>query len=587
MNHPLHAINTPNITQWPLVVLVFSTLICLAVSIFFLRMHISIVFQNLYYFPILIACIFYSRKGFIFSIILSLTYFILILLHSRDPEVLLQAFVRVCIFILIAWVTSFLSQMIKQAGEKLREKEALFRGIFDTMPSGSAIFQVANQGETDSDYLIKDMNKAALRYENKQKSEVIGRSLAEVNPVAYDDTIVSKLQEVWRSEEIISYPSKIVSGDNILSYYENSHFKLSSGEIVSIYTDVTEKKVIEEELKESEEKFRLAMETTSDGLWDWNMNTGEVYYSPAFAAIIGETHMDPRFESWESRIHPDDRERALASLKAHIQRKTDRWRVDIRIATSDGTWKWVLNRGSVVSWDDDGKPVRMIGTITDISEQKHIEEIIRTERDRAEQYLNIAEVIIVAISREGTVVLINRKGADMLKAPADKIIGLNWFDTFIPPELRNSVKDTFNAIIEGTGDEYSFHENEIIARDGRRIRVSWVNTLIKTPSGQIIGTLSSGEDLTLKTELEQEKTRLLDQIQQNLAQMAYLNDNIRNPLSLIMALSDLHYEEETSKRIHEQVEIIDDSITNLDQRWAESEKVLDFIRKHYQITPKR
>jgi PAS domain S-box-containing protein len=587
MNHPFCEINTPNIKNWPFVALVVSTLTCLAVSIYFLQIHTSIVFQNLYYFPILISCVFYGRKGLIFSIILSFIYFFLIAIYYQDNEVLFQAFVRICIFILIAWVTSFLSQVIKETGEKLKEKEVLFRGIFDTMPSGSVIYQITNRGESDFDYIIEDMNRTALRYENKQRSEVIGRTLAEVKTAIYDDTLIPRLGEVWKTEEAISYPTKIISGDNNLTYYENSHFKLPSGEIVSIYTDVTGKKLIEEELRKSEEKFRLAMEATSDGLWDWNMQTGEVYYSPGFAAIIGETHIDPRFESWESRMHPDDREKALALLEDHKTGNIDRWRMEMRLLTSDESWKWVLNRGSVVARDDLEKPARMIGIITDISDQKRIEDIIRTERDRAEQYLNIAEVIIVALSRNGTVVLINRKGAEMLGAPADDIVGLNWFDNFIPPKLKITMHDTFNTFIEGTIDVYSSHENEIITLDGRRILVSWVNTLIKTPAGQIIGTLSSGEDLTLKRDLEQEKTRLLDQIQQNLAQMAYLNDNIRNPLSIIMVLSDIHYEEATSQQIQEQVEIIDDCITKLDKRWSESEKVLNFIRKHYQITPKQ
>ncbi len=68
--------------------------------------------------------------------------------------------------------------------------------------------------------------------------------------------------------------------------------------------------------------------------------------------------------------------------------------------------------------------------------------------------------------------------------------------------------------------------------------------------------------------------------------MAYLNDNIRNPLTIIMALSEIHFDGEAGKKIQEQIEIIDDSISQLDTRWSESEKVLDFIRKHYQITPK-
>ena len=347
------------------------------------------------------------------------------------------------------------------------------------------------------------------------------------------------------------------------------------------------KKLIEEELRESEEKYRLAMEATSDGLWDWNILTGEVYYSSSFTTILGETYIEPRLESWESRLHPDDKERALHSLKEHIEGKTKRWWSESRLRTSSGEWKWVLERGSVVFRDERGNPLRMIGIITDISEQKRIEEIIRNERDRAEQYLNIAEVIIVALARDGTVALINRKGANVLGITVNEIIGQNWFESFIPPEQRDTVKNDFYSSMDGKTDLYSSQENELLTKDGRTLTISWINTLIKTSSGQIIGTLSSGEDLTRQKELEQEKLHLIDQIHRNMAQMAYLNDNIRNPLTIIMALTDNLCEQDATRLIHNQIEVINNSITKLDQQWYESEKVLNYLRKHYQISPKK
>ena len=436
------------------------------------------------------------------------------------------------------------------------------------------------------DYHIKDINTTALKYENKQKSEVVGRTLADINTVIHNNNPVSQLQEVPEGTKPVTYQAEVETVDGLKRWYDTSLFRLSSGEVVSIYTDITEKRLIEEELKASEETFRLAMEATSDGLWDWNMQTGVVYYSPAFAKILEEEHIEPVFDSWEKRIHPEDRERILASLHEHVLGKSNKWRVECRLLTSTGSWKWVMDRGSVVAWDEAGTPTRMIGSIVDISEQKRIEEIITIERDRAEQYLNIAEVMIIVLSRDGTIVLINRKGAEMLGAPVDDIIGLNWFDTFIPDDMVMSTKEVLHNIIHSTSDLYFSNENEVITMENKRITVSWVNTLIRTPEGQILGTLSSGEDLTNKKKLEEEKNQLLDQIQRNLAQMAYLNDNIRNPLSIIISLADIYLTEDKSQAVQKQVDVISDSITRLDQRWSESEKVLNYIRKYYQISPK-
>nr|WP_319538780.1 PAS domain S-box protein [uncultured Methanospirillum sp.] len=424
--------------------------------------------------------------------------------------VLLQALVRVFIFILIAAVITILSQMNKEGQEQLQKKEALFRGVFDTMPSGSAIYGVTAAGASDADYLIKDINSTALGYEQREKSDVIGRTLTDDHLVIHDSNLVPRLLETQKSTRPVSYQAEVRRGDGTVGYYDTCLFRLPIGEVVSIYTDVTDKRLMEEELKASEEKFRLAMEATSDGLWDWNMLTGVVYFSPAFASILDEDHIEPVYESWESRIHPADKERTLASLNEHISGKTSHWRIETRLKRSDESWKWVMDRGSVVAWDETGRPARMIGSIVDISEQKRIEEVIRIERDRAEQYLNIAEVMIVALSHDGTVVLINRKGAEMLGGSVDDIIGQDWFDSFVPPDMRESVRETFISLMDGADEMYSSSENEIITRGGKRILISWVNTIIKTPVGQIIGTLSSGEDLTMRKELEKETTSLLD-----------------------------------------------------------------------------
>lgn len=586
MSHRDISLGSLDFRQWPFVALVLSTLLCLGVSIYFLTMGITIVFQNLYYFPILIACTFYQKKGFVFSVILSLIYFSLIAYFSDNVTILFLALVRVLIFIVIALVITFLSQKNKENSEILLEKESLFRGVFDTMPSGSAIYTVTGDGKDNADYRIKDFNSTALRYEKKEKCDVIGRTLADLGSAIYTTDLVSRLEAVHKGTKPVIYQAEIETPGGHTRYYDISLFRLPSREVVSIYTDVTDKKLMEEELRASEETFRLAMEATSDGLWDWNMQTGVVYYSPAFAKILEEEHIESVFDSWETRIHPDDRERVLSSLQEHISGSNSRWRVETRLKTSSGSWKWVMDRGSVVSWDESGNPTRMIGSIVDISEQKRIEEVIRIERDRAEQYLNIAEVMIIILSRDGTIVLINRKGAEMLGASVDDIIGLNWFETFIPAEMVESTKEVFQSIIHSANDLYFSNENQIITWDNKKITVSWVNTLIRTPDGQILGTLSSGEDLTNKKKLEEEKNQLLDQIQRNLAQMAFLNDNIRNPLSIIISLADIYLSEDKSQVVQSQVDIISDSITKLDQRWSESEKVLNYIRKYYLISPK-
>ena len=127
-------------------------------------------------------------------------------------------------------------------------------------------------------------------------------------------------------------------------------------------------------LRDSEEKYRLAMNATSDGLWDFRVSTGEVYYSPGWNQILDEQEVTGEYKSWESRIHPMDKKRILATLGEHLKGATKQWEEEHRLKKSDGTWIWVLGRGKVVERNSAGEPLRMIGTMTEISQRKHAEE---------------------------------------------------------------------------------------------------------------------------------------------------------------------------------------------------------------------
>jgi PAS domain S-box-containing protein len=153
-----------------------------------------------------------------------------------------------------------------------------------------------------------------------------------------------------------------------------------------IALDITERKQMENALRESEERFRQAMEATSDGLWDWNVKTDEIYFSPAYARMLGYEpgYLSEHIESWKDRIHPDDRERAVRANEDCIENRIPRFEVEFRMRTKGDEWIWVLGRGRAASRDANGRALRMIGTHQDISERKRMEEELRASRERLE-----------------------------------------------------------------------------------------------------------------------------------------------------------------------------------------------------------
>lgn len=141
-------------------------------------------------------------------------------------------------------------------------------------------------------------------------------------------------------------------------------------------SDLTQRKQAEEQLKDSEERLQLALMSTDQGLFDLNVRTGEITVSDQYALMLGydpsgfrETH-----QTWIGRLHPDDKDRVSAYHRAYLHGDLKRYRVEFRLRTRAGTWKWILSVGKIVERDAEGNPVRMLGTHTDITEQRRLEE---------------------------------------------------------------------------------------------------------------------------------------------------------------------------------------------------------------------
>lgn len=153
--------------------------------------------------------------------------------------------------------------------------------------------------------------------------------------------------------------------------------------------------------------------------------------------------------------------------------------------------------------DDDIALLKMTGQIiTTALQRKEIRENLQCERDLAQQYLEVAEVIMVAIERDQTVSLINRKGCEILGWKHHDIVGKNWFDTLIPAGDRERTRQAFFTIMNGEIDPVRYFENRVLTKSGQEKIIAWHNTVLYDQEGAIRGTLSSGVDITEQKERE-------------------------------------------------------------------------------------
>ncbi len=147
----------------------------------------------------------------------------------------------------------------------------------------------------------------------------------------------------------------------------------ASGKItgfLGIAEDISERKLSEQALRNSEERFELAVAGSDDGLWDWNVTTNEVYYSHRFKQLLefDDDEFENEFSAFERRLHPADRAPTLEKIQAHL-RERDPYDVEYRLLTKSGDYRWFRARGQAI-WDDEGRAIRMAGSLTDLTKRK-------------------------------------------------------------------------------------------------------------------------------------------------------------------------------------------------------------------------
>lgn len=275
----------------------------------------------------------------------------------------------------------------KQLEEEIRKSEEKFRTFADftynweywTGPDGDYVYispscerltgYHAEEFMADPDLLTSIIHADDRVYFRNH----LGGSLGTFSEFHYDFRILTKNgEERWIAHS--SQPVYDAKGRNLGRRASNR--------------DITHLKKVEEMLSLREKHFRLALDATSDGVWDRNLHTGEVYYGDNWAKILGFTaeEVKRRELRWEDFLHPDDRERALSAVKRHLEGETSKYVAEFRMRHKSGNWLWVLARGKVVEWDDEERPLRFVGTHCDISNLKQAEEELRRSSEKIKQF---------------------------------------------------------------------------------------------------------------------------------------------------------------------------------------------------------
>jgi PAS domain S-box-containing protein len=270
-----------------------------------------------------------------------------------------------------------------------------------------------------------------------------------------------------------------------------------------------ERKQVFAKLKESESKYRQIVETAREGMWIIKSDDSVEFVNQELANILGYKKEEIVGSNSLNFVLQQDRD----ELKQKIRNRRSgiKETYEFRILRSDGKPLSVLI-SSTPRFDDEGNYIGALAMITDITHRKEAEQAILLERNRAQKYFDIAGVILLVQDREGKIEKINQKGADILGYEnPDKLIGLDWFDHFIPADLRNEARKAHVNLMNSTVDTTNNIESRILTRSSEQRHIAWHHTTIRDPHGPgNIATLSSGEDISERVALEQQREMLLD-----------------------------------------------------------------------------
>ncbi|QDU40884.1 Signal transduction histidine-protein kinase BarA [Maioricimonas rarisocia] len=263
-----------------------------------------------------------------------------------------------------------------------------------------------------------------------------------------------------------------------------------------------------DELKSSEERYALAVRGSSDGLWDWNILTDEVYYAPRFKELLGyaDEEFPNLFETFESHLHPDDRESTKAALREHL---TDRvpYDVEYRLRTKSGEYRWFRARGQAV-WDDRQGATRMAGSITDITERKQAEALLEHERFLLHTLLTYLPDAIYFKDAQGHFTRVSRTLAQLLGAnDPDAVIGKTDAD-FFPGEFADRAHRDELAIMES--GQPLIGKEEQPNWGGEEAWVLTTKVPLRDRRGQIVGTFGISHDITALKQAEARFRRVVE-----------------------------------------------------------------------------
>ncbi|MEY2632051.1 MAG: hypothetical protein RIR00_705 [Pseudomonadota bacterium] len=311
------------------------------------------------------------------------------------------------------------------------------------------------------------------------------------------------------------------------------------------------------DLRVSEERLQLAINGVNDGIWDWNIASGEIYLSPKWKEMLGyaDDELDNARGTFEELLHPEDKEIARGALIAYLNRSLDEFQIEFRMRHRDGSWRWILSRGEA-QWDAQGQPFRMTGSHSDITARREASDALRAALRYARSLLEASLDPLVTINPEGKITDVNTATERVTGLTREQLLGSDFTDYFSnPAQARAGYRDAF---ARGFVTDYPLAIRHI---NGQLTQVLYNASVYRDEAGKVAGVFAAARDITARKkaedELQQYQKHLEDLVAErtddlhrakeaaetaNIAKSTFLanmSHEIRTPLNAILGMTNL------------------------------------------------
>lgn len=465
----------------------------------------------------------------------------------------------------------------KKAEQSLRESEQAYRNLFEHMLDGFALHEMIYDAEGHPvDYRFLTVNPAFERLTGLKASEILGKTVLEVLP---------QTEPVW-----IQRYGKVASTGTPIQFEEYSgalqkHFEVSAfcperGKFACIFRDITDRVRAEELLTDALSRLRQVVRAGNIGLWDWDLRTNFVRYSSEWKKQLGYTdeEIGNTYEEWESRLHPEDRQKIVETVQGWIRDKIQNNEIVFRLRHKDGTYRWILANSSLIL-DEAGNIIRVLGSHTDITEQKKQEQLLQESESQFRglfEKMPVGCAIYEAVDNGMDFVFVdlNPAGERFSKVVKNEIVGKRVTEVF-PGVVEMSLLECFREVYR-TGE--ARHHPLTLYKDSHL--EEWVeNWVFRLPSGRIVAIY---EDRTEERRIEEalrqgEKMRAIGQLTSGIAH------DFKNLVTAILGYAFLLQQRLTDPKAKEEVgyiissaQIAEDLIQKLLRTTRKNEKEVRF-----------